>query len=551
MDKPDPSSAATSASAPGPSGLTGRLLDRIERVGNRLPDPLTLFVLLAIAVPLISWLVAATGWSVTHPGTGEKIEAVNLLTAGNIQRMFTEAVNNFTGFKPLGVVLVAMIGIGVVERSGLIATCLKLMVRSVPAGLISAALVFAGVMSSLAADVGYVVLTPLGAVLFAGLGRHPLAGLAAAFAGVSGGFSANLLIAVVDPMLAGLTEEAAHLLQADYEVAATCNWWFMIASVFLVTTIGWWVTDRIVEPRLGAWRPQGSDEHIDGMREVSTREKRAAAWALAAFLATMGLVAALAVPENGVLRDEAGTLKPLIKSVVPIMLLGFFVPGLVYGIASGSIRSDRTVARMTADTMNTMGVYIVLAFAAAQFITFFGWSNLGKMLAIGGAELLQHAGFGGMPLILAFIVVAGVINLFIGSASAKWAIMAPVFVPMLMAMGFSPELTQVAYRIGDSVTNIITPLMPYFPIVVAFGQKYDPDLRLGTLIAAMLPYSVAFAIGWVILLSIWMMLGVPLGPQAPLEYDPKRIQPAPAVGMASPIGGTVPQREIDRTRVGS
>lgn len=487
-----------------------RLLGPIERVGNRLPDPLTLFVILAGVVVLASALASGLGWTVAHPKTGETLRAVNLLTAEGVRRMFTEAVKNFTGFAPLGVVLVAMLGLGVVERSGLIAAVLRLMVAFVPKWAMSGALVFAGVMSSLATDVGYVVVVPLGAVLFAGLGRHPLAGLAAAFAGVAGGFSANLFVTPLDAMLATITTESARLIEPGVTVGVQANWYFMIASTFLITLLGWWVTDKIVEPRLGRWDGDPAAE----IQELSGREKvGVAASAATALLVLLG-VGLLCLPDVGVLY-AAGMerpLKPLEDAVVPIMLLLFFLPGLVYGLVTGSIRDDKTVAKMTADTMGTMGVYIVLAFAAAQFIAYFNWSNLGLMIAVTGADALKSAGLGGVPLLLSFLVVAATMNLFIGSASAKWALMGPVFVPMLMQMGFAPELVQAIYRVGDSTTNIITPLLPYFPIVIAFGQKYRSDLRIGTLATMMLPYSVAFLVGWALLLMVWMAFEIPLGP---------------------------------------
>lgn len=571
------------------SGVVGRLLSVIERVGNRLPDPLTLFVILAAIVPVISAMVSAAGWSVSHPGipdaliafadepardkfiaaetkgrltylaplkldlkiqydltkpvnetcvvTGKVVdatityparqyEAQNLLSRSWIRRMFTDAVTNFTSFPPLGIVLVAMIGIGVAERSGLVTTLLKLIVVMVPRGVVSAAVVFAGVMSSMAADVGYVVLVPLGAVVFAGMGRHPLTGLAAAFAGVSAGFSANLIPTLLDPLLAGFSTPAAQLLDPTYVVGVQANLYFMITSVFLLTALGWWVTERIVEPRLGAWRDDAvdpADAAASSLTTIAPAERFAARWALGGFLAVGLVVAVLAMPGVDILRDPTSPdkkLDPLIHSLVPIMLVAFLVPGLIYGLLTKRITNDRVVAQMTAETMNTMGVYIVLAFAAAQFVAYFQWSNLGLMLAIGGADVLRTIGLDGVPLILAFILVTMCVNLFIGSASAKWAIMAPVFVPMLMAMGISPEMTQAAYRVGDSVTNIITPLMPYFPIVVAFGQKYDKNLGLGTLVSAMLPYSIVFAVGWTILLMTWYLLGLPLGPDSPVIYSP-------------------------------
>jgi len=512
-------------SAPVSKNILTRSLDQIERIGNKLPDPLTLFVGLALLMPVISWLVSLTGWSLVHPGTQATIDVVNLLAPDQIQRMFTESVKNFTGFPPLGTVLVAMIGIGVAERSGLIKTMLKMMVSSVPGSLISAALVFAGVMSSMAADAGYVVLTPLGAVLFAGLGRHPLAGLAAAFAGVSGGFSANLLLTSLDPLLAGFTESAAQIYDPAYTVAPTANYYFMIASVLLVTLVGWFVTDKIVEPRLGKWDPafasqSSSEDESESLNTLEPVEKKGAWAALGVFVLTLGLFAALVIPQNAILRDAEGGLGPFYGSLVIMICLSFLFPSLIYGIITGSIRNDRDVASMTGDTMASMGAYIVLAFAAAQFVAFFTWSNLGLMFAISGAALIKALGIGGIPLLLIFMAISGTVNLFIGSASAKWAIMAPVFVPMLMNLGYSPELAQVTYRIGDSITNIITPLLPYFPIVVAFAQRYDKRVRLGTLIAAMLPYSIAFSLAWTVMLIGWYLFSLPLGPGAGLFYTP-------------------------------
>lgn len=493
-----------------------KFLDRIERVGNRLPDPVVLFFILAAAVPILSALIAWFGWSFTHPATGDAVSAVNLLSRDHLQRMFTEAVSNFTAFPPLGTVLVAMIGIGVAERSGLIATALKLTITSVPPRLVTAAAVFAGIMSSMATDAGYVVLTPLGAILFAGLGRHPIAGICAVFAGVSGGFSANLLITSLDPLLAGFTQSAAQLYDPEYLVAPTANYYFMVVSVFLITFIGWIVTEKIVEPRLGKWDHGAVTDAT--LAQVRPREKRAALAAAAAGLLTLGGLAFLAVPENALLRDGDGSLSPFFKSMVPLIAIAFLIPGIVFGMMTGAITNSTTVARMSGDTMATMGSYIVLAFAAAQFVAYFNWSNLGLMSALAGAELVKASGMAPIPLLLAIVLLSAMINIFIGSASAKWALMAPVVVPMMMTLGFSPELAQVAYRIGDSTTNIITPLLPYFPIIIAFAQKYDPNVRLGTLISFMIPYSIAFGFMWSILLVLWYLLGIPLGPHAPMTY---------------------------------
>ncbi|MEB1807146.1 MAG: AbgT family transporter [Bacillaceae bacterium] len=502
-------------------GVVYQSLDVIERVGNKLPHPVTLFAIFAFSVILLSGLLSAIGLSVEHPANeGEVLEVKNLMSAEGIQYMFTSAVANFTGFAPLGTVLVTMLGIGIAERSGLISAALRALVTSVPKQLITAALVFGGIMSSMAADAGYVVLTPLGAVLFAGLGRHPLAGLAAAFAGVSAGFSANLLLTSLDPLLGGLTQEAAAVLNPEYAAAMNyaMNWYFMIASVFMLTIVGTIVTDKIVEPRLGKYEG-GITETVTG---ISSVEKKGLLGALVSFIVTGAAIALLIAPEWGPLRGENGEVinSPFFASLVPVILIMFFIPGFVYGKITKSIKNDKDVADQLSDTMATMGSYIVLAFAAAQFVAYFNETNLGLILAISGAEFLETTGFTGLPLILTFIFVAGVINLFIGSASAKWAIMAPVFVPMMMNLGYSPELTQLAYRIADSTTNVISPLMPYFAIVIAFAQKYDKKVGIGTLISTMLPYSIVFSIVWVIMLIVWMTFGIDLGPGSPIHYQP-------------------------------
>ncbi len=500
------------------TGFIDRFLNRVERTGNKLPHPITLFFILAGLTLVASWVVSLFEIAVEHPGTGETIEAVNLISRYGIRRIFSEAVANFTGFAPLGVVLVAMLGVGVADKSGLIKAALKTIVLSAPEQLLTAAVVFAGIMSNVASDAGYVVLVPLGAIIFAAKGRHPLVGLAAAFAGVSGGFSANLLISTLDPMLAGISEEAAQLIDAGYTIAPTVNWWFMIASTFVITIVGTWVTEKIVAPRFGEY----TGEYSEDLEELTSTEKRGLFWAVIWLLVGIAAIAALVVPETGILRNDAGEIirgaTPFVEGMVPMIALFFFIPGLAYGISTNSIKSDKDVADFMSEAMADMGVYIALAFAAGQFVAYFDWSNMGTILAINGAEFLQAIDFTGFPLIIVFIIVAGFINIFIGSASAKWAIMAPVFVPMLMELGYSPEFAQMSYRIGDSVTNIISPLMPYFAIIIAFAKKYDDDVGIGTLISTMLPYSIAFMIVWTIMLGIWFFFSLPIGPAGTIFY---------------------------------
>lgn len=505
------------ARAPAPRsagpGALARVLDAIERAGNALPDTMTLFTLLAVAVLVASWIAASLGVSVTHPRDGSTIAVVNLLDAAGLRRIFTDAVKNFMNFAPLGTVLVAMIGIGVAERTGMLAVALRGLVSGIPRGLLTPTVIFAGVLSHLAADAGIVLMPPLGAMLFAAAGRHPLAGLAAAFAGVCGGFSANVLPSTLDVLLVGFTQEAvnASKLLPGYSVQVLGNYWFLFAATPLLTIAGTWVTDRIVEPRLGKW--SGESEGLVALTPEERRGLVAAGLALAAYVA---LVVLLVVPSWGPLRGPGATtlerLKPAFDSMVVLILLLFFVPGLAYGLATGRIRSDRDVARMTGDTLGTMGLYIALAFVAAQFVNYFAWSNLGTVLAVSGADFLKRIGLDGAPLLVAFVMFAATLNLFITSASAKWAVVAPVFVPMFVLLGFTPEATQAVFRIGDSCTNIITPMLPYMPFILATAQRYDPKAGSGTLVSLMLPYSAVFLVLWTALLLAFHAFGWPIGP---------------------------------------
>lgn len=501
------------------SGFFNGFLNFVEKCGNKLPHPITLFVIFAIIVLIISAIAGNAGVTVDYErmvdGVPETVtvEAVSLLNTEGIRKIFSNVVSNFTSFAPLGTVLVAMLGVGLAEGTGFISTALRKVVLSAPMSLITATIVFTGVMSNVASTAGYVILVPLGALIFLSVGRHPIAGLTAAFAGVSGGYSANLVIGTLDPMLSGISQETAQMFQPGYAVEPTANWYFMMVSTFLITIVGTYVTEKIIEPRLGEYK----GEHKETFEELNDSEKKGLRWAGIALLMYIILILALVVPTNGILRSPEGEIikgSAFMAGIVPIISLAFFVPGITYGLITKTIKNDKDVAKLLGKSMSTMGSYIALAFAASQFISYFSWSNLGSILAVKGATFLESTGLTGIPLIIGFIIISGFINLFIGSASAKWVIMAPIFVPMFMAIGYTPEFTQAAYRIGDSITNIITPLMSYFAVVIAFGQKYDKDIGIGTLISSMVPYSIFFFIGWVILFIIWFVFKLPLGPGA-------------------------------------
>lgn len=493
-----------------------RSLDMIEWGGNKLPHPAIMFASFAFIVLLLSALASSLNFFAHHPTTGKEILPVNLLNSDGIRKIFTSLVSNFTGFAPLGTVLVALLGVGVAEGTGLLSAVIRLFVISAPRKLITLVIVFTGVMSNAASEAGYVILIPLAGVIFLALGRHPLAGMAAAFAGVSGGYSANLVLGTVDPLLAGISQEAAKIINPNYIVNPACNWYFMSASTFLLTLLGAWVTEKIVEPRLGKYSGEADSKT---MEQLSDQEKRGIKFALFTSFLFFLLLAFMVVPESGILRDPATKSilhSPFLTGIVAVIFLMFLLPGIAYGIVTKTLRNDADMISYMSKSMGTLAGYIVLVFFAAQFVAFFNWTNLGLILAVKGSEFLKEIGLTGIPLMIVFIVLSATMNLFMGSASAKWAIMAPVFIPMFMLVGYTPELTQCVYRIGDSVTNIITPMMSYFALIVAFIQRYKADAGLGTIIAMMLPYSIVFLVGWAIMLMVWISMGIPVGPGAGL-----------------------------------
>ena len=500
-------------------GIFEKMLNWTERAGNALPHPATLFALFAFFTLLLSALGYFLGWEAIHPGTKEVIKAVNLLSQEGIHRILLEMVDNFTGFAPLGIVLVAMLGIGIAEQSGLINAVIRLLVLNSPKHILTFVVVLSGVLSNVASDVGYVLLIPLAGVIYIAVGRHPIAGMAAAFAGVSGGFSANLILGTVDPLLAGLSQEAARILVPTYEVNPTANYYFMVASTFVIAFAGTFVTDKIGEPRLGKYT--GSLQHSeDDFGPISKKEKKGLLFALLTFLLITAITLAGIIPADGFFRGEDGGIltSPLIKGVVAMLFITAGSMGFVYGFSTGNFKNDADVMKGMAASMKTLSTYLVLVFFAAQFVAYFKWSNLGIILAVKGAGLLMSADIGMIPLMILFILLSASINMLMGSASAKWAILAPIFIPMFMIMGYSPELSQVVYRIGDSVTNVISPMMSFFALIIAFVQKYDPKAGIGTIIATMVPYSMVFLGLWIVLLIVWLLLALPLGPDAGIYF---------------------------------
>ena len=504
-----------------PSGFFNKTLDFIEVVGNKLPHPATIFAMLAGIVVLISAISYWLSASAVHPVDGSVVTVNNLLSGDGIRWMYTNLLNNFLRFPPLGYVLVVMIGIGLAEGTGLFAIMIRALVLGAPPKLITGAVVLAGIISGLAVEAGYVILIPLGAMIFHGIGRHPMAGLAAAFCGVSGGFGANFFIGSIDPILAGISTSAAQLIIPDMVVNPAVNYYFMIASSFVVLFVGVWVTEKIVEPRLGKY--EGNAERF-AIEQLKPEEKKGLRWAGISATAFLILLAITVVPANGLLRNpETGSLlhSPFFDGIIIGILLFFFIPALVYGIIVGTIRNDKDMMKHIIKSMSGMGSYIVLVFFAAQFVYFFNESNLGLIIAIKGAAGLRDIGFTGPVLIASFVLLSAFINLFMGSASAKWAIIAPVFIPMLMLLdnAYHPGITQAAFRIGDSLTNLVTPMMSYFALIVTFAQRYDEKYGIGTIISTMLPFTVVLAVVWIAVLMVWVWLGIPLGPDGPIYIN--------------------------------
>jgi aminobenzoyl-glutamate transport protein len=501
------------------TSLMQRFLNIVERGGNALPHPATLFLGFAVITLLVSWIGSWLGWQILHPANGNVISVKNLLSGDGLHFILEKTVVNFTDFAPLGIVLVAMLGIGIAESSGLIGVAIRLLVLSAPKSLLTFVLVFAGIMSNMASDIGYVLLIPMAGVIFIAVGRHPIVGMAAAFAGVSGGFSANLFLGTIDPLLAGLSQEAAQIIDPSYVVNPTANYYFMIVSTFLISFLGTWVTEKIVAPRFGKYQPDGEEENI-ALERLTKKEKKGLLYSGLTFMLFLGLILWGAIPEDGVMRSEDGSLlhSPLLRGVVTLLFVVAGAMGIVYGTVVGKFKNDADVMKGMAESMKALATYIVLVFFAAQFVAYFKESNLGIVLAVNGAEALKAANLNIYVLMVLFILFAATINMLMGSASAKWAIMAPVFIPIFMLMGYSPELSQVVFRIGDSVTNIISPMMSFFALIIAFVQKYDKNAGIGTIISTMIPFSIIFFIGWTILLMAWIYFDIPLGPDSPLYY---------------------------------
>ncbi|GLX87221.1 aminobenzoyl-glutamate transporter [Thalassotalea loyana] len=499
-----------------------RILNRVEVIGNKLPDPAALFLLLMAIVWVLSWALSGVSFDAIDPRTGQALVINNQLAPEAFTQFMTKIVTNFSHFHPVGVVLVAMLGIGIAEHLGFINAGLRALMSVTAPWLLTPMVILVGIASHSAVDAGYVLVIPLGGVIFYAAGRHPLAGIAAAFAGVSGGFSANFLPSSLDPMLQGISQAGAQILDPTVLLNPLNNYYFTTASSIIVTAVGWFLTDKVIEPKLKNNPVDGDVDDLPTMEPLEANEKKALKIACLAIVIGIGVFAWSLTGGDSAWRDDQGSLtsnsSPLMGSIVPLIFLLFLIPGLVYGLAIGKVKTSKDVIEGMSKAMSGMGYYLVIMFFIAQFIYAFAQSNLGVLLAVEGAELLKALELPAGVTITGIILLTGLINLFVGSASAKWALLAPIFIPMLMQLGISPDLAQAAYRIGDSSTNIITPLMPYFPLVVVFCQRYVKSTGIGTLTAMMLPFSVCFLITWTLFLMAYWALGLPLGLGASYTY---------------------------------
>ena len=504
------------------SRLAQRTLDFVEWLGNKLPDPALLFLCsLFITWGVSAWL-APISFAELDPRTKEPIRVVDQLNVPSLINFLGNSIKTFVEFPPLGLVLVSMLGVGVAEQTGFIPAGLKALMRLTPQRFLTPMLLFVGILSHAVGDPGYVLVIPTGAVMFAAAGRHPLLGITTAFAGVGGGFSASLLPSTLDPLLHGCTQKAAQIIDPEIVVNPLCNWGFMSASCFLIVGVGWFVSDCVIEPRLKRLLVDGDGAEGLPIAALERRELVGLLTGLAVLVLGLIGLAWSAWPANSPWRSSDGALvgrdSPIMKAIVPIIFLLFLIPGTVYGYLAGTVKSHRDIVQAMTKSMNSISYYLVMAFFASQFTAAFTQSNVGVLIAVKGANWLSALHLPPQVTILGVIILTSTSDLLIGSASAKWALLSPIFVPMLMTLGISAELTQAAYRIGDSTSNVVSPLMPYFALVVMYCQRYVKSAGIGTLTSLMLPYSIFFLVSWTLLLMLFWGLGIPLGLQASYQY---------------------------------
>lgn len=500
--------------------LLDRILDAIERVGNKLPDPVTLFLGLSVVVAVISAICSAAGITAVNPADGSTIEVFNLVSLDGIKYLWSNVITNFSGFAPLGMVLVAVIGSSVAEKSGFLIAVMENFLGGAKGWVVTMIVLFLGINLNIAGDAGFIILPPLAAILFMSIGRHPLLGMYVAYAGVAAGFCANVLLGLSDALAYGFTESAARMIDPNYTGSMAINWYFLIVSCIVLTIAGTFLVEKVLLHRFPISKEELAkfdfDEDAASITPIQKKGLKAAGISLVIFVAVLVLMSVPVFGPTAILADENGSITsggaPFTKGIVFTVTLALMVPGIVYGAVIGKYKNDKDVWADISQGFAEMGSYVLMCFFISIFTNFFSVTKLGTILAIKGAGLLSAIGFTGVPLMIGLIFLSCIVNLFIGSASAKWAILAPVFIPMMMLMGYDPAITQAVYRIGDSITNPLSPLFTYTPVLLGFAHKYDKNVGLGTVIANMIPYSFTFAVIWILQVIVWVTLNLPLGP---------------------------------------
>ena len=510
-----------------PSGALNRFLNAVEAAGNKLPHITMLFIYALVIACILSFALSFVSFDYKHPSTGETIRVLNMLSPKNLLQLMISSVKNFMNFPPLGMTIVATLGIGIMEGSGFLHMLLKRLLGIIPQSCLTPAVIFISILCHVVSDSAYVVLMPVSALMFYTCGRHPLAGIACSFAGLAGGFTASYTPSIIDPVMQSFTQAAAQSIDASYSVNVLCNYFFALGGTFFVIAACWYVTDKIVEPRLRATMPldKGLENDPDLQLHPSTPEEdRAFRKACLIWGAFALAFVCLCLPENSLFRAPDGSLTspkaPAMQALVPLLFLFFSVPGLTYGLASGKFKTSTDVIKAMEGIMPMLLGFIVFAFFAAQFLYVFGKSNIGTLLAISGAEFLKNMGLPSGMTLFGIILLTGMLNILITSATSKWAILSTIFVPMLMMLGISPELTQAAFRVSDSAVNVSTPLFPFYPLLIMYCQKYAKATGVGTLCSMMIPYTLALLVVLTAVLYTFWMLGIPLGFDAGYVYPP-------------------------------
>lgn len=512
-----------------PTGRLNKFLNAVERAGNKLPHITMLFMYALLLIWVLSFLLSFISFDYRHPTTHEPIQVLNMLAGPELVKFLVSMVQNFMNFPPLGITIVATLGIGVAEGSGFIHVLLKKLLIFIPSRALTPAVIFVSILCHIASDSAYVVLMPVSALMFYASGRHPLAGIACSFAGLAGGFTASFTPSIIDPIMQSFTQGAARIIDPAYSVNVLCNYFYALGGTLFVIAACWYVTDRIVEPRLKVSMPLDSGLEQDPdlqLHAISDRESRAFRLAGSVML-LMGLgLAALMYPADSLLRSPGGSLTspdaPVMQAIVPLLFLFFAVPGVVYGVAAGTFDSTTSVIRSMENIVRSLISFLVFAFFCAQFLYVFGRSNIGTLIAISGAEFLKSLAMPSGLTLFGIILLTGMLNILITSATSKWAILAPIFVPMLMLLGLSPELTQAAFRVSDSAVNVSTPLFPFYPLLIGYCQKYAKAAGVGTLCSMMIPYTVALLVVLTAVLYVFWGLHIPLGFDSGYVYPPAR-----------------------------